>query len=231
MALVVHPEGTQVSGSIGGTTFSHNRFGAYKRNRSIPVNPNTDKQAAIRVIVRNLAIDWQNTLTQAQRNAWDVYATNVPWFNKLGQAVHLTALNHFIRCNTPRVDIGASQINDAPGIFTLGKAEQSLVCTASEATQQWSMSWDDTAGWASEDGAYQITQQGLPQNAGIQFFNGPWRRDGFITGASGVPPTSPTLLTSQWPIAEGQRLWLRTRISRADGRLSQFAQVNFLCAA
>lgn len=231
MALIVHPEGTQVSGSIGGTTYAHNRFGTYKRNRAIPVNPNTDKQVAIRNIVRNLAIAWNNTLTQAQRNAWDVYARNVPWFNHLGQAVKLTPLNHYIRCNTPRLDIGASQINDAPIIMNLGPAEQSLGCSASEATQQWSMTWDDTAAWASEDGAYQITQQGLPQNAGIAFFGGPWRRDGFITGASGVPPTSPTLLTSQWAFAEGQRLWLRTRISRADGRLSQFAQVNFLAGA
>ena len=53
---VVLPEGQQRSGSIGGATWSHNSSGAYIRARSIPVNPNTDRQNAVRVAVRNLAI-------------------------------------------------------------------------------------------------------------------------------------------------------------------------------
>ena len=38
-----------LSGSLGGITASHNRFGAYLRERVIPVNPGTQPQ----VIVRN----------------------------------------------------------------------------------------------------------------------------------------------------------------------------------
>lgn len=231
MALVVLPEGTQISGSIGGTTYSHNRYGAYRRSRSVPVNPNTDKQVGIRNIVRALTIIWQSTLTQAQRDAWDVYAANVTWKNRLGKDVHLTGMNHYVRSNTPRVDIGATRIDVAPGIFNLAEAELGMSCTASEATQQYTFTWDDTHAWADEDDAYQITQHGLPQNASIKFFGGPWRRDGFIAGDLAAPPASPTVLTAQWPFLEGQRLWIRSRISRADGRLSEFAQVNFLAGA
>ena len=231
MALVVLPEGQQRSGSIGGTVWSRNRSGVYIRNRSVPVNPNTDKQVAIRNIVRALAIAWDQTLTQPQRDAWNLYAANVDWINSLGQTVNLTGLNHYIRSNTPRLDIGLARVDDGPVIFNLATAELGMSCAASEATQQYTLTWDDTAAWASEDGAAEITQQGAPQNGGIGFFGGPWRRNGFIPGNSGAPPTSPTVLTAQFPFAQGQRLWIRSRITRADGRLSEFAQVNFLAGA
>ena len=39
---------TDASGSLSGVTYSHNRGGAYTRNRSIPVNPNTVQQQAVR---------------------------------------------------------------------------------------------------------------------------------------------------------------------------------------
>ena len=228
---IVLPEGVQMSGSIGGVTYSHNRSGYYRRNRSVPVNPNTDKQVGIRNLMRSLSIAWQNTLTQAQRDAWDLYAANVTVLDKQGQSIYLTGLNHYIRSNVPLLDICLARVDDGPVIFTLATAELSLGCTASEATQQWTLTWDDTAAWASEDGAAEITQQGRPQNAGIKFFGGPWRRDGYIEGDSGAPPTSPTVLTSQWPFAQNQRLWIRSRITRADGRLSEFAQYNFLAGA
>jgi hypothetical protein len=231
MALVVLPEGTQISGSSGGTTWSRNRYGAYKRNRSVPVNPNTDRQVAIRNIIRNLAIAWGQTLTQTQRDAWDVYAANVPWVNKLGQAVYLTGEAMYIRSNAARLTAGLAQVDDGPVLFDLAAAETALGCSASEATQQASVTWDDTAAWASEDGAAQLVYAGLPQDQSIKFFGGPWRYIDSIDGDSMTPPTSPTALTWPWPFAEGQRLWLRTRITRADGRLSQFAQVNFLAAA
>lgn len=229
--LVVLPEGQQRSGSAGGSTWSRNRFGAYVRNRSVPVNPNTDRQVAVRNIARALAIAWQNTLTQAQRDAWDVYGANVPWLNKLGQSVNLPGLNHYIRSNTPRLQASMARVDDGPTIFNLATAEQSLACTASEATQQGSIVFDATATWASEDGAAEIFYGGLPQNGSIKFFGGPFRLIGPTLGDSGVPPTSPALVNWPWPFAEGNRLWLQSRITRADGRLSEIARINFLAAA
>ena len=233
MALVVLPEGTQISGSAGGTTWSRNRYGAYKRNRSVPVNPNTDRQVAVRNDVRALTIAWQNTLTQAQRNAWEIYADNVTWLNHLGQSVHLTGLNHYVRSNIPRMQCGLDRLDAAPTIFNLATAELSLGCTASEATQILSISFDDTAAWTDETGGFENFSVGIPQNAAIKFFGGPYRHTGCQHGqdAPNGEPASPYASGSPWAIAEGQRIWLRSRIGRADGRLSEFAQVNFLCAA
>lgn len=231
MALITWPAGQQVSGSAGGTTFSHNRFGPYMRNRSIPVNPNTDRQVAVRNAVNNLTIAWQNTLTEAQRGQWAAYAANVPWTNKLGQSVFLTALNMYVRSNVVRLQAAMAQVDPGPAIFNLGDTEASLGCTASEATQVATITFDDTKPWASEDGAGQAFYAGLPKNASVKFFNGPWRWCGVALGDSIAPVTSPYLPAWPFPFQDGQRLWLRSRITRADGRLSEFAQLNFLAAA
>lgn len=228
-ALVVLPEGQQRSGSIGGTVWSHNRSGVYIRNRSIPVNPNTDRQNEVRNAVRSITIAWELTLTQVQRDAWDVYAANVNWTNRLGQAITLTGLNHFIRSNTTLVQQGIARVDAAPVIFDLAAAELALGATASEATQDISVTFDDTAVWATEAGAYQFFHVGLPQNGSRKFFGGPYRLENFVAGVS--PAVSPRVFASPFPFAEGQRIWVRSRIARADGRMSEFAQVNFLAAA
>lgn len=229
MALVLFPEGQQRSGSTGGATFSHNRYGAYIRARSMPVNPNTARQVAVRNAVRALTIAWQVTLTQVQRNAWDVYAANVSWTNKLGQSVNLTGLNHYIRCNTPRLQNGIARVDAAPVIFNLATAELALAATASEATQDLTIDGDAAGAWIGEADAWQFFSMGLPQNAGIGFFGGPFRQVTAVPGAG--PPPFPVVIAAAFPFAAGQRIWVRSRIARGDGRLSEFAEINFLGAA
>lgn len=229
MALIRFAEGQQRSGSIGSTTYSHNRFGQYMRSRSTPVNPNTDRQVAARNAVRSITIAWQNTLTQAQRDAWDVYAANVSWLNKFGDTVHLTGLNHFIRSNAVLVQNGIARVDIAPVIFNLATAEGALTATASEATQDITIDGDPGGAWIGEPGAWQFYSMGLPQNGGISFFDSPWRILRATPGAG--PPPFPVVAPGVFPFAEGQRIWIRSRIARGDGRLSQFAQFNFLAAA
>ena len=229
MALVVLPEGQQRSGKQGGIVWSHNRGGPYVKGRAIPTNPNTARQVAVRNAVRSLAIAWQLTLTQAQRDAWNVYASNVSWTNRLGESTSLTGLNHYIRSNTISVTLGKARVDAAPVIFDIAAAELSLGATASEATQQVTIAYDDTQTWANEAGAFQFFYGGLPQNGGIQFFKGPFRYINLADGAT--PAVSPGIFNWPFPFAAGQRLWIRSRIMRADARLSEFAEFNFLAAA
>ena len=227
--LVVLPGGEQRSGSIGGQTWSRNRAGAYARARSVPVNPNTDRQNAVRVAVRNLSIFWTTQLTQNQRDGWDVYAAAVDWLNKLGQSINLTGLNHFVRCNTQRVVSGIARIDQAPAIQDIGDAEDQLAATASEGTQDLTIDGNAAGPWIADAGSWQFYSMGLPQNASIKFFGGPYR---FFTAVpSAGPPPFPIVIAAPWPFQEGQRLWIRSRIQRTDGRLSDFALVNFLAAA
>jgi hypothetical protein len=226
MALVTLPEGQQRSGKQGGMVWSHNRGGPYVRTRAIPTNPGTARQVAVRNAVRSIAIAWDTILTQAQRDAWNVYATNVSWTNRLGESTSLTGLNHFIRTNTISVTHGKARLDVAPVIFDIAAAELALAPTASEATQQITIAYDDTLPWANEAGAFQFFFGGLPQNGGRQFFKGPYRYINLADGAT--PAVSPGIFNYPFPFAAGQRLWVRSRILRADGRLSEFAEANFL---
>lgn len=228
MALIRFGEGQQRSGSIGATVYSHNRFGAYIRARSVPVNPNTDRQVAARNSVRALAILWQTTLTQLQRDAWNVYAANVNWTNKLGDSVKLTGLNHYLRCNAERIPFAFPRIDTAPAIQDLGIAELALSASASEATQDFTINGDVDGDWITDPGSVAFFSMGLPQNPGIAFFGGPFRSIG--TTSIGPPPF-PITRPASFPFVEAQRLWLRGRIQLADGRLSEFAQINFLSDA
>jgi hypothetical protein len=229
MALVVLPEGQQRSGKQGGIVWSHNAGGPYVRNRSIPTNPNTDRQVAVRNAVRTLAIAWDQTLTQVQRDAWDLYGANVSWTNRLGQTITLTGLNHYIRSNTFRLISIIARVDAAPIDFELAIAEANLSATASEATQDLTIDGDPAGLWIGEAGAWQAYYMGRPQNASRKFYGGPWRLLTVVPGAG--PPPFPVVIATQFPLADGQRIWLRSRVARGDGRLSEFAQVNFLAAA
>lgn len=87
--------GGQLSGSTGGVTASRNRYGQYLRNRTVPVNPNTPRQQAVRSAFASGAILWQG-LSNTQREQWRAYAATTPTLNKLGETVYLTGNAAFL---------------------------------------------------------------------------------------------------------------------------------------
>lgn len=84
----------QLSGSTGSTVASHNKFGAYFRSRTIPVNPNTPAQQAARNLFAEISQQWRN-LTQAQRDAWNAAALGVVLYDSLGVAYTPTGAMYF----------------------------------------------------------------------------------------------------------------------------------------
>lgn len=221
MALVKFGGGiVQMSGSIAGDTFSRNRYGNYVRARTKPVNPNTALQQAVRAAIAFLTTRWSQTLTAVQRTAWNLYADSVNMQNRLGETVHLSGFNHYVRSNTTRKTGPTVVIDDGPTVFELPEQDPTFAVTASEATQALTISFDNTLPWAVEDDSFLLLFQGQPQNAQRNFFGGPWR---FITWVPGADPggaITPSVNVGGFAIAEGQRQWVYGRISRADGRLS-----------
>ena len=208
------------SGSIAGSTYSHNRFGQYVRNRTKPVNPKSAGQVAIRTALAQLTSRWSNELTTPQRTAWETYAANVVMKNKLGQDILLTGFNHYLRANVERLRSLYTVHNDGPTVFELPEADPQFAITASEATQTITCAYDATLDWNNEANGHLWIYQGLPTNRQRTFFGGPWRLVGCQTGSVEDPPASPYLAAALFPIAAPQRLWCYARISRGDGRLS-----------
>jgi hypothetical protein len=105
------------SGSIGGVTSSHNRFGQYKRARSIPVNPRSTQQGAVRARLSANAALWR-TLTAAQRAGWSDLAISMNRSDSLGQAYNLTGFMAFVSLNNNQAAAGNAGLTDAPALVT-----------------------------------------------------------------------------------------------------------------
>lgn len=222
MALVKYGGGIiQMSGSIAGTTFARNRYGNYARARTVPTNPQTAPQTAVRSAMALLSTRWAQTLTAAQRTAWNLYGQSVSMLNRLGESTFLTGYNHYIRSNLWFARVNLTIVDDGPTTFEIPDADPTVAVTFSEAAQTISVVFDTGLAWANEDDGWMEIYQGSPQNAQRNFFDGPWRYVAAIAGATAGPPVSPAAPGVVFATTEGQRNWAYFRIRRADGRLSQ----------
>ena len=211
---------TDLSGSLGGIVASHNRGGPYLRNRSIPVNPNTPQQQAVRGFLASLTSLWGDTLTPTQRDDWDTYALNVPIPNAIGEPRNIGGLPMYIRSNVPRLPVSLPRVDDAPIIFNLGDFSNPSVDSFVASAETFNLNFTAADDWANEDDAAMLLSTSRPQNPSINFFKGPYRSTDAILGNLSTPPTSPVVTLASFAFGEGQRVFVQARVTRADGRLS-----------
>lgn len=107
------PTVAAVSGSIGGTVYSHNRGGMYIRNRSIPITSTTTEALNAKARLATASSAWQN-LTDAQRAAWLSWALQNPVTDSLGFPRHLTGHQSYVALNTRLALAAASAISVPP---------------------------------------------------------------------------------------------------------------------
>jgi hypothetical protein len=225
----------QLSGSLGGQTASRNRGGQYLRMRSVPTNPNTMYQQTVRNVMATLVQLWNDTLTPAQRSAWNAYAAAVPVTDSLGESINLTGQNWYIGNNTARVNAGLARVDDAPTIFNQGNPVTGLETTNNSIPNVIGLDGSTTdivvlvEGGASDDGDV-IVQFGEPVNPSRTFFKGPyrglWLSDAPFTTAIAAAAANTLIgasiasITSITPPVDGQYRAIRLRIAYDDGRLS-----------
>jgi len=216
----------QASGSLRSSTYSHNRYGAYVRNRAIPTNPQSARQSTVRTLMQSLTALWGSTLTSAQRAQWTTYGANVAVINRLGETIYLTGLNHYVRSNLPRLVAGLARVDAGPALFSLPETDETVAFGYTADDQLVTVAFDDTMDWADEDDAAMLIYTGIPVNPTINFFNGPFRFADAIEGDSATPPTTATEIASPFVFQEAQLVYSRARITLADGRLSNFFRLG-----
>lgn len=85
MALILFGGGAaDMRGSIAGNTYSRNKAGAYVRNRTKPVNPNTVSQSFNRVRFGAQSSTW-TILSPTEQASWNALASGATRLNRLGQ--------------------------------------------------------------------------------------------------------------------------------------------------
>lgn len=218
--LFTSPVFSQASGSIAGITYSHNRGGMYTRARVTPTDPSSARQQVMRTSMGVLAPFWGDTLSVAERAAWNLYGANVPWLNPLGQTIFLTGQQHFNRVNTVRLQLGTTILSVAPVIFDLGTFTAPTIVAAQAGPPSIAqIGFTDTDLWANGVGGFLVVYCGKAQGPGRSFYRGPWRFGGFAVGDP-VPPVSPVNIASNYPWSIGNQAWVQIRVIQTDGRMS-----------
>lgn len=202
---------TQMSGSIGGMTAGHNSGGMYLRARGMMTNPNSPAQISARAALEELVDAWNADLTQVQRDAWNLYASNTALTNKLGDPHFVSGMAMYVRGNTTRIIAGLTRIDDGPTTFSLGPSA-AFTISGTEATQEITTTLLATPG---ANVSHVQIQLGRPQNPGRLFFRGPYRLQNVD-----VPGSFPLTATPVFAIAEGQRIFATARAIMTDGRLA-----------
>lgn len=211
MALFKSQIVTQASGSVGGLTYSHNASGMYIRARSIPTNPSTDLQQVVRNAQSTLSQRWSSTLTEDQRAGWATYAKNVKIKNKQGDQINLAGLAMYSRCNVARIQTGGAIVDDAPTVFILGDPLNGTLFQTELSPFLVQIAWTGTL-TATDMVLIYVSQ---PQNPTINFFKGPFRYQAKAAGNALIAALTPN---PTW--VAGQRIFVRTRVAYADGRMS-----------
>lgn len=106
MATILFGNGVaDVRGSINGTVFSRNANGAYARNRTTPINPQTAAQVTQRGRLTSLSSAWRE-LTDAQRDTWTKATRSYPYTNRLGQTSYYTGPQLYNKLNLALLSAG-----------------------------------------------------------------------------------------------------------------------------
>lgn len=100
-------------GSLGGLTFSRNRYGAYVRSRTAPVQPRTAAQTAVRNQFTAFSTSWR-ILSPAQQTQWNVFAGIQPTLNRLGRTRFLSGAQWYVKLNMIRYSLGLAEIVSPP---------------------------------------------------------------------------------------------------------------------
>lgn len=211
MALIKSTILSAIRGSINGTTFSQNRYGAYARNRTVLANPNTGNQILARGSLATASQDWK-TLDAGAQLSWTTYAAGTPVPNRLGDLVHMSGINAFVKTQAFLLFNSRGQQQTAP--VTPGLANPIVAITATLLdTRAFTIS-AMTGGSNAAEAIYGWWIS-LPLSPGATFYKGPWTYCGSFTGDDRLTEQT----TPIFPV-EDQLYKVRLRYLDAANKLS-----------
>ncbi len=107
------PTVAAVSGSVGGTVFSHNRYGQYMRFRAIPTISTTQYAMAAKASFTAASQAFQD-LSTSEKLAWETWARTNPVSDRLGNQQVLTGHASFVGMHCRASVYGATPLSEPP---------------------------------------------------------------------------------------------------------------------
>lgn len=173
MALIKGGLISEASGKLGGIVFAHNSGGQYVRQFRVPTNPNTAAQQRARQDFGQASIRWRDTLTAAQRAAWNAIAPTITAKNALGDTIQLNGQQAYVRASTiaallnlPDPAAAPAETGETPlGAITIADFENGLV----------TLDIDGTPPWAADANGRFLFFLGQQRSVATNFYKGPFR--------------------------------------------------------
>ena len=107
------------SGKLGGIVASHNRGGSYFRHHTVPTQPRTAAQRAVRTQLASLSSAFRN-IGATNISGWNALGSTVTLKSKLGTTYHPTGQQLFVSCNKHLLEAGINtELDIAPTIPTI----------------------------------------------------------------------------------------------------------------
>jgi len=218
---------TAASGKAGGLVAAHNAGGQYLRQFAVPTNPNSTLQQQRRTNFGNLSTRWSNTLTQAQRDAWNAIASTITAVNALGDPILLSGQQAYMRASTIAMLAAMAPPDDAPslsGQTDLGTLSSVVI---SSPTQVVGASIDGDPAWAADDDGALLVFVGDGMSPARTFYRSPFQFADIEAGNTSTPVTtlSVTVPSGNKQIVSGLRYWIRV-LAYLNGQVSQAAMYN-----
>ncbi len=209
---VINPIGEIKSGSVGANTYFRNKGGYCIRLRTPPVNPNTARQQATRVILGTISAGWK-ILTQDQRDAWDAYAGTHPIQNSLGLDIYIAGQNWYCRINSRLSDAGLTLLTDPPVYGAPAGLSSMVVAYQGDLTISVAITPSVLA-------SYECVQMlfTLANSMGST----PNQNQSRMVAYSGIAPTFPLVMTLPFPVVSGLQSTFYGAVMNTDGILSAF---------
>lgn len=164
-----------ISGKLNGTVFSRNKGGHYMRSKSMPSNPRTSFQSAVRARFGAIAQLW-GALTEAQREAWRAIASEFPYTNRLGDTKILSGFALHQKLNTNLAIIGQSFVSNPPELVSPNSPIR-IQLDASEAEEEFILTGEFTQSVAAVPSTVVIMAT-PPLRVGVSNFNNRLREIG-----------------------------------------------------
>lgn len=220
---LIEPLVSRASGSVGDLVFSHNQHGPYTRDRTAPVDPATVRQLAVRAALSALVTAWRTVLTQTERQAWDVFSLAVRTRTALGTSTNAGGLAMYVRANVPRIqaeEVTLPRVDAAPTLYDHAPFTPVPRVVLNLVDKTFHPFFLESDPWVTETGAAMIFWASLPVATTRNFFKGPYQIAGTLLG-SDIRLSSPATLEVPQPAIPPNRVFVRGRVTRADGRLSE----------
>ena len=164
MALIRSSLLSDITGSIGGTTYARARGGSYARNRTVPINPKTQNQDYVRGMFGTVSSMYSN-LSAQEIEQWQAWASQLRVHNRLGEEYTPSAKQAYVMSGVNLMQVGLSPLTVAPTAtdgpaFDIGKL---AIVAQQDGGELSNLTYTDVSGQVLAQGAIAQVRFSPPQ--------------------------------------------------------------------